>query len=527
MAHQLREYQQNDIAALSQEFAKGVRRLLYQLSTGGGKTVVFSTIAQRFVEKSKAAGKRPKVLILVHRIELLKSTRKTLMQWYGMYSQAITPKTKQIDLSCDVYVGMVDTVAGRCKRHPSYLDFINFVIVDECHVNSFRKTYSIFPEDKVIRLGVSATPLSANKKTPMKGDYDAIVCASKDIPALISDGDLLQNITYGPEKPAVDRTKLKKGAEDYNSKQMSSLFSTGRNVQNCVDAYEKYAKGDKAIVFNCDVSHSKLVTNAFIAAGYDAKHLDGNEDEKERERILDWFAKTPGSILCNVGIATIGFDEPSIECVIVNLCTSSLPKWIQMCGRGARLYGLLRFFKIIDMGGNAWVHGDWHQSRAWKEIFDNPKKAKEDAVAPMKQCPSCEALVYASAVKCGYCGASFPDKPQRIDALRREFVQITQDIDVASLLATEAHRDHQYASLWKIGTEIAARFSEVKETLVIDPQEFAVCAGMYEEKGREWIKLQTGKPLRWSQWWSDLVREKMQLFLEKKGFTFVAQQTPE
>ena len=47
--------------------------LLYQLPTGGGKTVIFSAIAKRYIEES---GK--KVLILTHRIELSIQTSKQL-----------------------------------------------------------------------------------------------------------------------------------------------------------------------------------------------------------------------------------------------------------------------------------------------------------------------------------------------------------------------------------------------------------------------------------------------------------------
>jgi superfamily II DNA or RNA helicase len=47
--------------------------LLYQLPTGGGKTVVFSEIVRRYLSKSDK-----KVVVLTHRIELCKQTSKML-----------------------------------------------------------------------------------------------------------------------------------------------------------------------------------------------------------------------------------------------------------------------------------------------------------------------------------------------------------------------------------------------------------------------------------------------------------------
>ena len=45
--------------------------LLYQLPTGGGKTVIFSEIVRRYINQNQK-----KVVILTHRIELCKQTSK-------------------------------------------------------------------------------------------------------------------------------------------------------------------------------------------------------------------------------------------------------------------------------------------------------------------------------------------------------------------------------------------------------------------------------------------------------------------
>jgi superfamily II DNA or RNA helicase len=47
--------------------------ILFQLPTGGGKTMIFSEIAKRYIDKFKR-----KVLILTHRIELSKQTSDVL-----------------------------------------------------------------------------------------------------------------------------------------------------------------------------------------------------------------------------------------------------------------------------------------------------------------------------------------------------------------------------------------------------------------------------------------------------------------
>ena len=73
----LRDYQVADIEALRDAYRKGAKAPLYQLATGGGKTVVFSHI----VQSSAAKGKR--VLVLAHRRELVKQASMNLT-WCGV-----------------------------------------------------------------------------------------------------------------------------------------------------------------------------------------------------------------------------------------------------------------------------------------------------------------------------------------------------------------------------------------------------------------------------------------------------------
>ena len=70
----LRDYQVTDIARLRNAYSWGNRAVLYQLATGGGKTVVFSHVVQGAVAKGK------RVAVLAHRrelIELLAAQKRT------------------------------------------------------------------------------------------------------------------------------------------------------------------------------------------------------------------------------------------------------------------------------------------------------------------------------------------------------------------------------------------------------------------------------------------------------------------
>lgn len=104
-----------------------------------------------------------------------------------------------------------------------------------------------------------------------------------------------------------------------------------------MDKYRKFADGTKAVVFCVNVKHSKKVVESFKAAGISAVHLDGKTPKPERARILEAYKRGQYRVLSNVDVLTAGFDEWTIETIIVNLATKSLPKWLQMCGRGSRI----------------------------------------------------------------------------------------------------------------------------------------------------------------------------------------------
>ena len=70
---QLYKHQQKSVNEILQKFQTN-QRILYQLPTGGGKTVVFSFLAKHWIEKTNK-----KVLILCHRIELVNQTIASLM----------------------------------------------------------------------------------------------------------------------------------------------------------------------------------------------------------------------------------------------------------------------------------------------------------------------------------------------------------------------------------------------------------------------------------------------------------------
>jgi superfamily II DNA or RNA helicase len=139
-----------------------------------------------------------------------------------------------------------------------------------------------------------------------------------------------------------------------------------------VTAYTEIAKGTKTLIFNNGINTSRYVYETFKKAGFNIRHLDNKNSAAERREILDWFSNTPDAILTSVSILTTGFDEPTVETIILNRATRSLTLYFQMIGRGSRVLPNKKEFNVVDMGNNIARFGMWEAPIDWQEIFHFP-----------------------------------------------------------------------------------------------------------------------------------------------------------
>jgi superfamily II DNA/RNA helicase len=130
--------------------------------------------------------------------------------------------------------------------------------------------------------------------------------------------------------------------------------------------------GTKTLIFNNGINTSLYVYDSFLSAGLPIRHLDNTATKKQRKQILSWFRETPDAILTSVSILTTGFDEPTVESIILNRATKSLTLYYQMIGRGSRILKHKNSFDVIDLGNNFHRFGPWGADLDWQRIFKYP-----------------------------------------------------------------------------------------------------------------------------------------------------------
>lgn len=361
---ELYSYQKGAIDKIFKAFEEAPEdyHLLYQLPTGGGKTVIFSEIVRQYLKTHKK-----KVLVMTHRIELCNQTSGMLTE-FGVVNKVVNSTANledQHEYVC--FVAMVETLNNRLQDDKLDISDVGLVIIDEAHYNSFTKLFKFFEQSFI--LGVTATPLSSNIKLPMNDNYNELI-VGETIEALIENEFLAKANTYTYN---VGLTSLEVGANgDYTVKSSEDLYTTSDMLSKLMQAYEERCKGKKTLIFNNGINTSLHVYDAFNHAGYPIRHLDNTATKKQRKQILRWFKETPDAILTSVSILTTGFDEPTVDSIILNRATKSLTLYYQMIGRGSRILKNKSEFDVIDLGNNFHRFGPWGADLDWQQIFRTP-----------------------------------------------------------------------------------------------------------------------------------------------------------
>jgi superfamily II DNA or RNA helicase len=461
------------------------KNILLQMPTGAGKTFTFCEIAKRFFIENIE-----KVLILVHRSELLEQAKKSL----GERVFSIEKGVKVIPTDFDYYVGMVETLHRRLDKLPPF----GLVIIDECHIGNFKKM-PFFKDIKTKVIGVTATPINDE---PLANYYNRMIMPTS-IDSLINNSYLLNCDVYGVASDLVGLQKFKEKRGEFDEKQLEDFYSSEKMVKNVINAYWDFSAGKKTLIFNVNVAHNEVVYRELKEEGLNVYRITGETESKERKEILRKFKEESDAILCNVGVLTTGFDEPSIQTIVLNRATKSLALYLQMVGRGSRLYENKERFKVIDLGKNTIRHGFYDGYFDWNTYFLKGRKSGSDGtgVMPIKECPECNFMQHTRKVVCENCGHDFvaereaqqkEEQEQKLYLLTKEkpiLVPIEQIFDLA-----EQRNWKPYAVLYKIVDHII-NYKNKHSSIVTDDFcekqcviELSKWCEKYEKKFNKWHK---------------------------------------
>jgi DNA repair protein RadD len=435
----LRPYQSTAVEEVRTAL-KSYRRVLFQLPTGGGKTVCFSYMAV----SSQRYGRR--VLILSSRTEILMQNGGSLER-AGLSVQYIDPRMRGVPTS-PVCVGMAQTLKRRVEKEEwrEWLAGVDFLIIDEAHecVGDFIHGYV---GDRAFVLGVTATPRRYGHQRQLGEMYRAMV-VGVTVKELISLGYLSRARHFSVAAPKLDGVEVDYGTGDYNQRSLAARFEDKKLYTGIVEEYLRLAPRKKAIFFCCSSAQTVALTEELNLYGVSARYiLSGSFDQDgeysgSRQEIIGGFKRGEFQVLVNLGIAVAGFDVPDVEAVVLCFSTISLTKYLQAVGRGSRVAEGKDGFLILDAGENYRRHGSYDSDRIWSLWHDEKVGVGE---VPMKLCDpgrkdvngrfGCDTWVPMTCAYCPRCGYKFVTEKDEFQLHLEELADGGEEKDLVSWAA--------------------------------------------------------------------------------------------
>lgn len=404
---QLRPYQAALVEKLRAAIRAGHRRILAQSPTGSGKGSVLATMVQTCTSRGRPC------VVMTPRRELVEDLSARIGS-LGVEHGVILAGDKRVRPESLCQVASVQTLARRTKP-PADL-----VIVDEAHHStaaSHEKILAAYPDATII--GFTATPCRLSGKG-LGTIFDSLVIGPQ--PAeLVRDGYLVPVTGFAYDAPAL--AGVHKTGGDYNEAELGVVMGGTKLVGNIVEQWRAHAAGTRTVVFAVNVEHSKHLVEQFQAAGIPAEHVDAEADRSVRTEVFARFRSGETPVLCNVMLATEGFDLPEIGCVVLARPTMSLALALQMIGRGRRPVpcpcGLIphwqqttcecglpvvkRALRLHDHAGVIMQHGLPDEPREW--TLEHGASAGKKAALSVRTCSKCFALFDpAKNPACPRCG---------------------------------------------------------------------------------------------------------------------------
>lgn len=364
----LRDYQRSATVAMINDLQNNNHSLLC-LPTAAGKSWIISA----FVAYTKIP-----TLILCPSKEILEQDMDKLSRLVpkddiGVFSASLGRK--------DIKMFTFATI-GSIFRKPQMFREFKVVIVDECQNVRSDKDDSMYM--KLFRannyskiFGITATPFLNVSEMEFLGveDGQRVFQTSSKLQVMcrMDDGfwkDIIYSVTpkeieaLGFTVPVKylscalipdDQLRLKRDGSDFDENYFA--YKTRNQESVIVDNITYCSENYRSVLVFCSTIAQANVLSSLVDGSV---VVTSKTHPKERAQTISDFKSGRIKVVFNVSCLTVGFDHPSLDCLVMLRPTKSLGLWQQFVGRGVRISPETNKTKcdVIDFAGNHKRLGD-------------------------------------------------------------------------------------------------------------------------------------------------------------------------
>jgi ATP-dependent helicase IRC3 len=333
----LRPYQVETLEAIAAAEARGIRRQVIHLPTGAGKTVIFSHLA---------LGRPGRTLILVHRDELVVQTIDKLRMVAGDAQIDVgIVKAARDEHDAGIVVATVQTLQRETRLQRLAKDF-ELIVIDECHHATPKSGYDTvlqalgaYAANSPLVVGCTATPFHPNGDPlidPKKpGCFEAIVHA---VPTawMMHHGYLTPVVGKRIDISDFDLGRVRVSRGDYDEHDLSDAMLAANAPTQIAAGFVKLALGRRALFFCPTVGMVNAMALHLRQLGLTTACVTRATKPEERQVIYAKLRQGQLDALVSCMVLTEGFDESSVDCVVLARPTRSKVLFAQAVGRGLR-----------------------------------------------------------------------------------------------------------------------------------------------------------------------------------------------
>jgi len=348
--HPPRPWQRNALDSLGRIRASRHRRALVAVATGLGKTWL---AAYDVLAVGNALSRRPRVLIIAHRAEILiqaEATIRTAMRTRWEDTRVTWYLGANNDMRGDLVVASVQKLSrpeGLCELDRQQFDY---VVIDEVHhaqAPSYRRVLARL--NATFTLGLTATP-ERTDGVDVASLFDDVLAWQATVGDGIAEGSLVP-FHYLGLKDDVDFAQISWRNGRFDPSELEEKLENSARMERLWTAWQ----GDpdaRTLVFCCSRRHALYTRDWLRRRNVRASAVFSGTGGDPRSGSLSDFIAGRLQSLCVVDLFNEGLDLPDVDRVVMLRPTESKVVFLQQLGRGLRAAeGKLRL-KVIDFVGN-------------------------------------------------------------------------------------------------------------------------------------------------------------------------------
>lgn len=356
MTIKLRDYQLDAVDAAHRAHASGVRRPAEVLATGAGKSVILAKVAETS-PYGASGGKR--TLIVAHREELVEQNAQKVRDVAPHLRTGVVMAGRN-ETQHHVISASVQTLLSPLRRQQ--VRDVGLVVIDEAHHAAADSYLAVLRHFGCYATGAGGAVALGFTATMKRGDMKALgdvwqdVVYVRETAELIRDGYLVRPIGIRVRVEDLDLRKVRRSMGDYSNAGLGREIEDSLAPKKIVEAWLEHAAGRPTIAFAPLVHTAEVIREAFREAGIGAEVVSAKTPKEERRRLIQAYRDGAFPVLCNAMIFTEGTDLPMTSCIVIARPTQNPALFIQMVGRGLRLWPGKTDCLVLDVVGATGRH---------------------------------------------------------------------------------------------------------------------------------------------------------------------------